>query len=43
MIDEANSRTPVPELSIILESQSATARDDQGTDPEGADGQPRDT
>jgi len=41
MIDEANSRTPVPELSIILES--ATARDDQGTDPEGADGQPRDT
>lgn len=42
MIDEANSRTPVPELSIILESQSATARDDQGTDP-GADGQPRDT
>lgn len=39
-IDEANSRTPVPETSTIHESQPATIHDDQGTNFEGADGQP---
>ena len=39
-IDEANSRTPVPETLTIHESQPATTHDDQGTNFEGADGQP---
>lgn len=39
-IDEAISRTPVPETSTIHETQPATTHDDQGTDFEGTDGQP---